>query len=70
MKINKILKTIGAIAAMGVAYVAAGKFGDTAKESWDEATAKDDNWDDDDVEIFDLPPEDDPKEKTEETEDE
>lgn len=66
MKINKILKTIGAIAAMGVAYVAAGKFGDTAKESWDEATAKDDNWDDDDVEIFDLPEEDEPEEEKKE----
>lgn len=70
MKINKILKTIGAIAGMGIAYIAAGKLGDTAKDSWDEAIAKDDNWDDDGVEVFDLPPEDEPEEeKKEEDED-
>lgn len=69
MKIVKILKTIGAIAGMGIAYIAAGKLGDTAKDSWDEATAKDDDWDDG-VEVFDLPPEDEPeKEKKEEDED-
>lgn len=67
MKINKILKTLGAIAGMGIAYIAAGKLGDTAKDSWDEATAKDDDWDDDNIEIYDLPPEDEPEEKTEET---
>lgn len=69
MKINKILKTIGAIAGMGIAYIAAGKLGDTAKDSWDEAIAKDDDWDDDDVEIFDLPEEKSEEEKKEEDED-
>lgn len=69
MKIMKLLKTVGAIAGMGVAYIAAGKLGDKAKTSWDEATAKDDDWDDDDVEIFDLPEEKSEEEKKEEDED-
>ena len=43
MKISKILKVIGSVAAMGVATIAAGKFGESAKMNWNEATAKDDD---------------------------
>ena len=68
MKIMKILKTVCAIAGMGVAYIAAGKLGDKAKTSWDEAITKDDDLDDDEIKIYDLSPEEEPEKKTEEDE--
>lgn len=46
MKIVKILKTAGAVIAMGITTIAAGKFGDVASKTWNsnDKDDEDDNY--------------------------
>ena len=69
MKIGKLAKTGISIVAMGVAYIVSKRFGDIAKDSWDEARANHDLEDDEEIEVFDLESEESEEEKKE-TEDE
>lgn len=66
MKIKKFIKAALAVAGMGVAYIAAGKLGDKAKDAFDEATEPTEDWDSEETEDSEEKVED-SEEKTEES---